>query len=1015
MATPADIDPVLDPTRVAALRSTGLLDSAAEPAFDRFSRLAATLLDAPIALVSLVDADRQFFKSSVGLPEPWQSARGTPLSHSFCRHPVASREPLVIDDARNHALVRDNPAIAALGVVAYLGVPLIASDGNALGAFCVIDSAPRTWSARDLAVVQDLAAAVVTEIELRNQRAIARREAFTSSLAHKRLRVEHAVTEVLADAANFLEATGRLLEAIRKAYGWQWSAMWVVDESVDRLRFTSACTDLAAELTHFETLSRTTIFARGLGLPGRVWDERRPIWVEDVQEDENFARIGAARAAGLHGAFCFPLSAKGRVEAVLEFMSLQIEPPDPPLLAMLASIGRQVGQFLERKRAEEALRRNESRLAAIVATSLDCIVGMDHQGAVIDWNPAAEATFGYAREEAIGREMAELIIPPEMREQHRQGLARHLATGHDAVLGKRLELTAVRRDGTVFPVELAITRVPTDAMPTFTGYLRDISSRKAAEAEVVRSRILFQGIADTTPDILWLYDVREHRVVYSNRSIAAALGYSAEEVLGLGAQVLPRLIVPADLPHLMQVIAGFDDLADGDVREHEYRARHREGGMRWLASRSVVFTRTSDGRPQQVLTLTHDVTRRKDNETERDRLLASEQAARAEAERATRLKDEFLATVSHELRTPLSAILGYAHVLRRRRLDDDVAQGLEVIERNARVQTDIINDLLDMSRIMSGKLRLEVQAVDLTNVIAAAVETVRPAADAKAIRLVQTLDPHTGSVSGDPGRLQQVIWNLLTNAVKFTPKGGRVQIVLARVNSHIEIRVSDTGQGIAPDFLPYVFDKFRQSDASMARLHGGLGLGLSLVKNLVEMHGGSVRATSAGAGKGATFVVELPFTAVRADPHERRQQPQRAGGGAIRAEPPSLTGITVLAVDDEHDTRELLRRILEDRGARVITAGSALEALAALDSERVDLLLSDIGMPEIDGYELVRRVRTRPAERGGEVPAAALTAFARSEDRTTALMAGYQTHIAKPVEPVELAAAVASLVRRTPG
>jgi len=620
------------------------------------------------------------------------------------------------------------------------------------------------------------------------------------------------------------------------------------------------------------------------------------------------------------------------------------------------------------------------------------------------------------------------------------------------------------------------------------------------------------------------------------------LGYCAEEIIALGQQALARLVHPDDLPQIMTVIAGFDRLADGETAEYEYRALHKDGDYRWLSGRSVVFTRLADGRPQQVLSLTQDVTRRKqwedrlreseerlrlgldagntgtwdwdiatnrvvwservyefhgvapgefggrvedfqkmihpedarrvggaiqhcletgdryeiefrvctpagrvkwlattgkvyydaarrpvrmmgattdittrkEAQLERDLLLASERTARSEAERANRLKDEFLATVSHELRTPLNAILGYAQLLRLRPIDAHAAQGLEVIERNARIQAEIIGDLLDMSRIISGKLRLDVQPVDLSQVIEAALETVRPAAHARDIRLVKTLDTLAGPVSGDANRLQQVVWNLLTNAVKFTPKGGRVHILLSRVDSHVEIQVSDTGSGIAAEFLPYVFEKFRQSDASASRKHGGLGLGLALVKSLVEMHGGSVRVSSPGAGQGASFVVELPVSAVQLLDDGQRQLPGASvpGGSTIAHERLELSGVTVLAVDDEQDSRVLIQRILEEHGARVVTATSAAEALDILGREQIDLLLSDIGMPSMDGYELMRRVRALGPGSNADVPAAALTAFARSEDRTRALIAGYHTHIAKPVEPLELAAAVASLARR---
>ncbi|HEX8915242.1 MAG TPA: PAS domain S-box protein, partial [Humisphaera sp.] len=379
---------------------------------------------------------------------------------------------------------------------------------------------------------------------------------------------------------------------------------------------------------------------------------------------------------------------------------------------------------------------------------------------------------------------------------------------------------------------------------------------------------------------------------------------------------------------------------------------------------------------------------------EKDRLLESERAARGEAERQGRLKDEFVSTLSHELRTPLNAILGYAQLLRRDpAIGVDTAEGLAVIERNARVQAQIVEDILDVSRIVSGKMRLDVQRVDLPAVIDAALDTCRPAADARGVRVVRLVDPDAGPVNGDPARLQQCVWNLVANSIKFSPKGARVQVVLRRVESHVEVAVGDTGQGIRPDFLPHVFDRFRQADASTTRRTGGLGLGLSIVKSLVELHGGTVRAHSDGEGRGATFTISLPLAPLDPPGGGPDRRHPRAPREAAPYEGPSLAGIRVLAVDDEPDARDLVRRLLEDCGASVVTAGSAAEGLAALDAGAVDLIVSDVGMPEVDGYEFVRRVRRRGPARGGAVPAVALTAYARSEDRTRAMLAGFTGHV----------------------
>lgn len=396
---------------------------------------------------------------------------------------------------------------------------------------------------------------------------------------------------------------------------------------------------------------------------------------------------------------------------------------------------------------------------------------------------------------------------------------------------------------------------------------------------------------------------------------------------------------------------------------------------------------------------------------DRERLLEAERAARSEAERLNLMKDEFLATLSHELRTPLNAILGWSQLLTMGASDEaELAQGLEAIERNARTQTQLIEDLLDMSRIISGKIRLNMQWINLAHAIEQAIDTVQSSADAKHIQLHKTIELRGARVYGDPTRLQQVIWNLLTNAIKFTRPGGHVEVQLDQVGPMFHVSVSDTGIGLKPEFLASAFDRFRQADASTTRSHGGLGLGLSIVKNLVELHGGTVEAQSEGEGHGATFIVKLPVGSLRS-----------GKGGASAASPNGrlngtgdigLAGAAVLLIDDEPDARQMLQRVLAQCEADVETAGSAEEAFAALRLRMPDVIVSDIGMPDVDGYEFIRRLRRKSMEEGGGVPAIALTAFARSEDRERAISAGYQVHLTKPIKPHELIATIASVLEK---
>jgi signal transduction histidine kinase/ActR/RegA family two-component response regulator/uncharacterized protein (UPF0297 family) len=424
-----------------------------------------------------------------------------------------------------------------------------------------------------------------------------------------------------------------------------------------------------------------------------------------------------------------------------------------------------------------------------------------------------------------------------------------------------------------------------------------------------------------------------------------------------------------------------------------------------LVGAAAMISRRFDDRRRL---LEKEIAERRRAEGLREALLVSERAARSEAERATRLKDEFVATLSHELRTPLNAIVGWASILRADRRSETIKQGVEVIERNAKLQAQMIEELLDMSRILSGKLLFELEKTDVGALVEGAVAAVRPTADAKGV-LLSTNVSRCRNVSADPARLQQVVWNLLTNAIKFTPCGGRVTIELREHKGQVEISVSDNGQGIKPEFLPFVFDRFRQADASTTRRHGGLGLGLSIVKSLVELHGGSVDVHSPGEGQGSTFYVRLPIAPLQGQGVEEALVSLPAPGNHSS---PELTGLRILVVDDEADARTLARRVLEERGAYVITVSSAAEAMASVDDSSLpSIIVSDIGMPEQDGYDLIKQMRALPGD-AGRVPAVALTALARAEDRIRALSAGYQKHVSKPVDPAELVAVIASLAGR---
>ncbi|MDQ3322712.1 MAG: PAS domain S-box protein [Acidobacteriota bacterium] len=555
-----------------------------------------------------------------------------------------------------------------------------------------------------------------------------------------------------------------------------------------------------------------------------------------------------------------------------------------------------------------------------------------------------------------------------------------------------------------------LTETTLAAMSSVSNGIANGIERKRIEDALRQSEEQYRIVAETASDAIISID-EQSIILFINRAATRIFGYEIEQMIGQNLSML----MPEYLRELHA--AGQRRYIETGKRhlhwEHvEVPGLHRDGHEFPL---ELSFGEYNKRGRHVFIGIARDISERKQVEVEREQLLQREQTARAQAEEANRIKDEFLATVSHELRTPLNAILGWSSLLRSGRLDTEASvRALETVERNARAQSQLIDDLLDISRIITGRLRLSVHTIELAAVIESSVEAVRPAAEAKEIRLQTLIDPKAGPISGDADRLQQIFWNLLSNAVKFTQKRGRVQIRLEQINSHVEITVSDTGKGIASEFIPHVFDRFRQADQTTTRRQGGLGLGLSIARQLVEMHGGTIRAESEGEEKGTSFVVKLPrLIAVprAAKEKEKRVHPTASKEFLSIDCAPELTGLRILIVDDEADARALLRQMLEMCGSKVTTTSSAAEALDRLKSGVFDVLVSDIGMPEEDGYTLIGKVRLLPAEKGGRIPAVALTAYARIEDRVRSLTAGFQVHVPKPVEPVELAAVVASLAK----
>ena len=645
------------------------------------------------------------------------------------------------------------------------------------------------------------------------------------------------------------------------------------------------------------------------------------------------------------------------------------------------------------RRIEEALRKSEAQYRLLFESNPQAMWVYDLTTLrFLAVNDAAVRHYGFSRAEFLEMTIKDIRPPEDI-----QLLEKYLANDTEGVLNAG-EWRHRKKDGTVINVDITSSRLTFGGRPAEFVLVHDVTERKKAETALRISEDRYRDLVDNSHELICTHDL-EGRVLSVNPWAARVLGYPQNSLVGINIRdgLLPEY--RAQFDEYMRTV-----ITEGSARG-VMKVRTATGETRLWEYYNTL--RTEGVEKPIVRGMAHDA-------TERRKALKREKEARLEAEAANRVKDEFLSTLSHELRTPLTAIMGWADLL----LHDEVEpekrqQAIETIFRNANSQCQLINDLLEVSRIITGKLRLEFVSCELDSVIEAAAESIRPTAEAKGIRLQVLLEPHAGPVFGDRERLQQVVWNLLSNGVKFTSKGGLVQVTLQRINSHVEVVVKDTGIGINPDFLPHVFDRFRQADGSTTRNYGGLGLGLAIVRHLVELHGGTAWAESPGANQGSSFTVRLPAMTASEQPSPAElKQPAVAVTEARDHQPSSLSGLRVLVVDDEIDARTLLSAMLERCGAQVVAVSSAREGLESVESWKPDVLIADIGMPVEDGYGLIKKVRALPKERGGLTPALALTAYARTEDRVRALSEGYQVHLAKPVDRFELAAVITSLGHR---
>jgi PAS domain S-box-containing protein len=633
----------------------------------------------------------------------------------------------------------------------------------------------------------------------------------------------------------------------------------------------------------------------------------------------------------------------------------------------------------------------------------DAVITADLEGRITFMNPVAESLTGWSRHEAAGQALDQVfrIVNEETKAPVENPALRAMREG--TIFGLANHTVLITRDGREIAIDDSGAPIRSDAGELLGAVLvfRDVSERRHAE----EARALLAGIVDTSEDAIISKNL--NAVVTSwNAAAERMFGYTAAEAIG---QPIAALIVPPERRDEETMI--LTRLRGGERIEHFETERVAKDGRVVPISLTVSPVHNRQGEIIGTSKIARDITERLRDQAERAELLARERAARQLAEAASRAKDEFVAMISHEIRSPLNAILGWAQTLRHERGDAmAVERALDSIERNARTLAQLIDDLLDISRVITGKLQLKTRPVDVRRTLEAALESIRPAADAKLVAIDVQHEPRRTLVTGDPDRLQQILWNLLSNAVKFTPKHGHISVRIARLNSHLEISVRDSGQGIPADFLPYVFDRFTQANSGSTRAHGGLGLGLAIVRHLVELHGGSVSATSAGDGQGATFIIRLPVRAIEDDANDASSEKAASSVEtlAFRSMP---QGLRVMVVDDEQETRDLLSTVLQTHGADVHVCVSSAEALANIEVWKPNVLVSDIGMPLEDGYAFIRKVRKLSSDQR-HVPAVALTAYARAEDRMQALGAGFDMHVPKPIEVAELLLVLAKLAGR---
>ena len=816
----------------------------------------------------------------------------------------------------------------------------------------------------------------------------------------RRKSLQYTISQILSEASTLTEVVPTLLQTLCAELDWQVGMIWSLNRTQGQLQYVNRWLTQAwqapesnqyGKIQPFIDASQHTAFEWGMGLPGRIWQYQQPIWIADLTQEQNFPRFSTAQGAGLKSGFGFPILLGEEFFGVIECFSDRIQDPDLDLLDLMMAIGRQIGQFMERKRTETALQESEELFQSFMTHSPVAAFMKDESGRYIYVNALVEKLFGRPNSQLVGY-TDEDWFPAGAIEQIRANDAMVLAQNRSSQF---LE-TVPCADQTYHFIAFKFPIQDRSGRRFLGGVSVDITDRIQAEMALREREEELRVITNAVPVLISFIDTQQ-RYRFNSQRYQEWFGRTPEEIQGKYLwEVVGDEAYAAVRPHVEQALSG-------QAVTFEQQMVYANGQNRHINASFVPLV----DKQQQVtgfVALVSDITDRKQAEAEKELLLEREKTAREQAESANRIKDEFLAVLSHELRSPLNPILGWSKLLQRGALSEQVTrQALETIERNARLQTQLIDDLLDVSRILRGKMILNSSPVNLVAMVESALETMRLAAEAKQIQITTHLRLPQGQVLGDSTRLQQVVWNLLSNAVKFTPSGGRIDLCLTQVGTEAQIQVKDTGKGINPEFLPFVFDYFRQEDGKITRKFGGLGLGLAIVRHLTELHGGTVEAESLGEGQGATFTVRLPLIAAPQHPDETEE---------IAPPAPDLSQVRILVVDDDADMRLLTQAVLEQQQAQVTVAKSAAEVLDLFDQQPPDLFISDIGMPEMDGYRLMEQIRRRPPEQGGLVPAIALTAYAGEYDQQQALKVGFQRHIAKPIEPEILVQEIVRLIQR---